>query len=63
LLCNQNAAIYVIAGTGASANLTLKEREQKLKELLVKSFPVIKIRQLRPVVMAILKHMNHIEDK
>ena len=26
-----------------------KEKERKLKELLVKSFPVIKIKQLRPV--------------
>jgi hypothetical protein len=26
-----------------------KEKEKKLKELLVKSFPVIKIKQLRPV--------------
>jgi len=43
--------------------LSPKERELKLKELLVKSFPVIKIKQLRPVVMAILKHMTFIEDK
>ena len=27
-----------------------KEKEKKLKELLVKSFPVIKIKPLRPVV-------------
>ena len=40
-----------------------KEREKKLKELLVKSFPVIKIKQLRPVVMCILKNMNQIDDK
>jgi hypothetical protein len=26
-----------------------KEKEKKLQELLVKSFPVIKIKQLRPV--------------
>jgi len=40
-----------------------KEREKKLKELLVKSFPVIKIKQLRPVVMCVLKHMSTIEDR
>ena len=43
--------------------LTAKERERKLKELLIKSFPVIKIKQLRPVVMAVLKQMSFIEDK
>lgn len=48
---------------GAGAQMTPKERERKLKELLVKSFPVIKIKQLRPVVMAVLKHMNYIEDR
>merc|ERR1719384_1590432 len=40
-----------------------KEKERKLKELLVKSFPVIKIKQLRPVVMCVLKNMSFIEDK
>merc|ERR1712110_133977 len=48
-------------------NVTLKndpkEKEKKLKELLVKSFPVIKIKQLRPVVMCVLKNMSFIEDK
>eukprot|EP00096_Caligus_rogercresseyi_P011921 TRINITY_DN4840_c0_g1_i1.p1 TRINITY_DN4840_c0_g1~~TRINITY_DN4840_c0_g1_i1.p1 ORF type:complete len:616 (+),score=211.95 TRINITY_DN4840_c0_g1_i1:27-1850(+) len=39
------------------------EKDSKLKELLLKSFPVIKIKQLRPVVMAVLKHMSVIEDK
>ncbi|CAB4061650.1 COBRA1 [Lepeophtheirus salmonis] len=39
------------------------EKDSKLKELLIKSFPVIKIKQLRPVVMAVLKHMTTIEDK
>lgn len=29
----------------------------------MKSFPVIKIKQLRPVVMAVLKHMSEIEDR
>jgi negative elongation factor B len=40
-----------------------KEKEKKLRELLLKSFPVIKIKQLRPVVMSVLKNMNFIEDK
>lgn len=40
-----------------------RERDRKLKELLTKSFPVIKIKALRPVVMCILKHMSHVEDK
>lgn len=40
-----------------------KERERKLKELLTKSFPVIKIKQLRPVVMCVLKNLSFIEDK
>ena len=53
------------AGVGAAAAAAgnPKDRERKLKELLVKSFPVIKIKQLRPVVMAILKHMTFIEDR
>ena len=41
----------------------LGNNEKKLKELLVKSFPVIKIKQLRPVVMCVLKNMSFIEDK
>merc|ERR1719412_2275197 len=40
-----------------------KERERKLKELLTKSFPVIKIKQLRPVVMCVLKNLTYIEDR
>jgi len=40
-----------------------RERDRKLKELLTKSFPVIRIRPLRPVVMCILKHMAHVEDR
>lgn len=39
-----------------------KERDQKLKELLVKSFPVVKVKALRPIVMAILKNTPQIED-
>ena len=40
-----------------------RERDKKLKELLVRSFPLVRVKQLRPVVMAILKCTNHIEDK
>lgn len=40
-----------------------KERDKKLKDLLVKSFPVVRVKALRPVVMAILKNIPHIEDK
>ena len=48
----------------ASSQTTLpKDKERKLKELLNKSFPVIKIKQLRPVVMCVLKHLSYIEDR
>lgn len=40
-----------------------REKERKLKELLQKSFPVIRVPSLRPVVMCILKNMDHVEDK
>lgn len=40
-----------------------KERDKKLRELLQKSFPVIRIKTLRPVVMAVLKHMEHVDEK
>jgi hypothetical protein len=30
---------------------------------LVKSFPVIQIKEIRPVVMAVLKNMSYIEDR
>lgn len=40
-----------------------REKERKLKELLNKSFPVIKIKQLRPVVMCVLKNLPFIEDR
>ncbi|RWS07123.1 negative elongation factor B-like protein [Dinothrombium tinctorium] len=39
------------------------QKEAKLKELLVKSFPVIRVPSLQPVVMAILKNLDHVEDK
>lgn len=40
-----------------------RERDKKLKDLLVRSFPLVKVKQLRPIVMSILKGTNHIEDK
>lgn len=40
-----------------------KEHEKKLKELLLKSFPVVKVKALRPVIMSILKNTSHIDDK
>lgn len=39
-----------------------KERDQKLRELLQKSFPVIKVKAMRPIVMAILKNIPQIDD-
>lgn len=39
-----------------------KERDHKLKELLNKSFPVVKVKALRPIVMAILKNTPQIDD-
>ncbi|CAN7993224.1 unnamed protein product [Ixodes hexagonus] len=38
-------------------------REKKLRELLQKSFPVIRVPALRPVVMCILKNMEHVDEK
>ncbi|KAG1650692.1 Negative elongation factor B [Nymphon striatum] len=40
-----------------------KKKDKKLRELLQKSFPVIRTKALRPVVMAVLKHMEHVEEK
>lgn len=40
-----------------------KEREKKLKELLNKSFNVIRVKTLRPAIMCILKNMQHIDDQ
>lgn len=40
-----------------------KEHEKKLKELLNKSFSVVKVKALRPVIMSILKNTPHIDDK
>ncbi|XP_039279507.1 negative elongation factor B isoform X2 [Nilaparvata lugens] len=40
-----------------------KENERKLKEMLSKSFPLVKVKALRPVVMCILRNTSHIDDK
>lgn len=40
-----------------------RERDKKLKELLIKSFPVVRMKSLRPVVMAILRNTPTIDDK
>lgn len=40
-----------------------KEREKKLKELLNKSFSVIRVKTLRPAIMCILRNMQQIDDK
>ena len=40
-----------------------KERDRKLKDLLAKSFPVVRVKALRPVVMCILRNTPHIEEK
>ncbi|XP_055308171.1 negative elongation factor B [Sitodiplosis mosellana] len=40
-----------------------RERDKKLKELLTKSFPVVRVKSLRPVVMGILRNTAQIDDK
>lgn len=40
-----------------------RERDRKLKELLSKSFRLVRFKQLRPVVMCILRNTPHIDDK
>lgn len=40
-----------------------KERDKKLRELLVKSFPVVKVKALRPIVMCILRNTPQIDDQ
>ena len=42
-------------GSEAEKSGNAKEKEKKLKELLLKSFPVIKIKQLRPVIFFLQK--------
>lgn len=46
-----------------NSKLEVKEREKKLKDLLNKSFGLIRVKQLRPAVMAILRNMKQIDDK
>lgn len=40
-----------------------KDRDKKLKELLAKSFPLVKVKALRPVVMCILRNTPQIDDE
>uniref|UniRef100_T1J7M6 Negative elongation factor B n=1 Tax=Strigamia maritima TaxID=126957 RepID=T1J7M6_STRMM len=40
-----------------------KDTQKKLKDLLQKTFPIIRVRCMRPVVLAVLKHLSHVEDK
>ncbi|CAO1395031.1 unnamed protein product [Diamesa tonsa] len=44
-------------------SIPAKERDKKLKELLNKSFGLIRVKQLRPAIMAILRNMKSIDDK
>ncbi|CAG4946986.1 unnamed protein product [Colias eurytheme] len=41
----------------------IKINDKKLKDLLAKSFPVVKVKALRPVIMGILKNIPEIDDK
>uniref|UniRef100_A0A8D8LNZ2 Negative elongation factor B n=1 Tax=Cacopsylla melanoneura TaxID=428564 RepID=A0A8D8LNZ2_9HEMI len=40
-----------------------RDRDRKLNEMLKKSFPLVRVKQLRPVVMTILRNTTHIDDK
>lgn len=40
-----------------------RDRDRKLKEMLAKSFPLVRVKALRPVVMCILRNTTHIDDK
>ncbi|KAG8178887.1 hypothetical protein JTE90_018576 [Oedothorax gibbosus] len=40
-----------------------REREKKLKELLQKSFILINVPKIKPVVLCILKNMDRVEDR
>ncbi|XP_063244887.1 negative elongation factor B isoform X2 [Bacillus rossius redtenbacheri] len=40
-----------------------KDKDRKLRDLLARSFPVVRIKALRPVVMCILRNIPQIEDK
>ncbi|XP_053212674.1 negative elongation factor B-like [Panonychus citri] len=39
------------------------DKEKKIKDLLEKSFPVIRIQSLQPIVMSLLKNLERIDDK
>ena len=40
-----------------------KENETRLKELLGKYFPVVRVPSLQPIVMAVLKNLDQVDDK
>ena len=40
-----------------------KENEERLKELMKKYFPVVRVPSLQPVVMAVLKNLDQVDDK
>lgn len=40
-----------------------RDKDRKLKDLLSKSFKLVRFKQLRPVVMCILRNTPHIDDK
>lgn len=40
-----------------------KENEGRLKELLAKYFPVVRVPSLQPIVMAVLKNLDQVDDK
>lgn len=40
-----------------------RDKERRLKDLLHKSFPVLRVPHMQPVIMAILKNLDHVDDK
>jgi negative elongation factor B len=40
-----------------------RERDKILKELLSKSFSLVRLKALRPIIMCILRNTTHIDDK
>lgn len=53
----------LVAHINELGNKEGRERDKKLKELLTKSFPVVRVKSLRPVVMSILRNTPQIDDK
>ncbi|XP_046566584.1 negative elongation factor B-like [Haliotis rubra] len=53
----------LVNGISDLANSNREDKIKKLEELLVKSFPVIKVKTVRPVVMNILKHLPQIKEE